>query len=348
MTGSEMQIQPATGLATLSEVALTEAEQLKIAIKRSRIQTHISQASGSGDGVDIPSKVPDEQAQEKTGTDEGVSDKPEVPDVLKHHSDSEEESWTFSESDDDKEDDDADKESDDADSEAIESDNADDNLTHPKLSTFTTDDHEEENVEEEKAHDDNEELSDQLVSTPSDQQHSDESENQEEDDLEQDSKKIQDDEEMLYGNVNINLERSDIDMNADTTEDAEDTHDEGIESVLMQDTMGMPITVSETPSPTVPITQTIQLIPSSTTTTTIPTTLQPEIPTFASIFKFDQRVSALESDMMSLKTSNPFAETVSSILGIVDAYLGSKVKETVDAAVQLKADKLREEAQAEN
>ncbi|GJR70034.1 hypothetical protein Tco_0016099 [Tanacetum coccineum] len=174
MTGSEMQIQPATGLATLSEVALTEAEQLKIAIKRSRIQTHISQASGSGDGVDIPSKVPDEQAQEKTVLD-----------------------FSDDNVDDDKEDDDADKESDDADSEATESDNADDNLTHPKLSTFTTDDHEEDNVEEEKVHDDNEELSDQLVSTPSDQQHSDESENQEDDDLEQDSKKIQDDEEML-------------------------------------------------------------------------------------------------------------------------------------------------------
>ncbi|GKC88882.1 hypothetical protein Tco_1149531 [Tanacetum coccineum] len=382
MTGSEMQIQPTTRLETLSKIALTEAEQLQIAIKRSRIQTHISQASGSGDGVDILSKVPDEQAQEKTGTDEGAGDIPEVPDVPKHHSESKEESWTFSESDDDKkdedgdkkDDDDDDKESDGADSKATEFDNADDNLTHPKLSTFTTDDQEVENVEEEKTDDDDEELSDQLVSTPSDQQYSDESENQEDDDMEQDSKKIHDDEEMLYGNLNINLDRSDIDMNADTTEDAEDAHvtltaaipidqqqslsvsdlvskfinpsqDEGIESVLMQDTMGMSITVSETPLPTVPITQTTQLIPPSTTTTT---TLQPEIPTFASVFKFDQRVSALESDMTSLKNSNPFSETVSSIPGIVNAYLGSKVKETVDAAIQLKADKLREEAQTEN
>ncbi|GJW13225.1 hypothetical protein Tco_0017358 [Tanacetum coccineum] len=55
----------------------------------------------TGDGVDILSKVPDEQVHEKTGTDEGAGDKPEVPDVPEHHSNSEEESWTFSDGDDD-------------------------------------------------------------------------------------------------------------------------------------------------------------------------------------------------------------------------------------------------------
>ncbi|GJX05233.1 hypothetical protein Tco_0191149 [Tanacetum coccineum] len=111
MTGSGKQKQPATGLETLSEIALTETEQLKIATKRSRIQTLNSQASGSGDGVDILSKVPDEQVHKKTGTDEGAGDKPEVPDVPKHHSNSEEESWTFSDGDDDDEDDDDNKDS---------------------------------------------------------------------------------------------------------------------------------------------------------------------------------------------------------------------------------------------
>ncbi|GKF14609.1 hypothetical protein Tco_0056071 [Tanacetum coccineum] len=77
MTGSGKQKQPATGLETLSEIALTETEQLKIAINKS--------------------------------TDEGPGDKPGVPDVPEHHSNSEEESWTFS---DDDEDDDANKDSD--------------------------------------------------------------------------------------------------------------------------------------------------------------------------------------------------------------------------------------------
>ncbi|GKB36858.1 hypothetical protein Tco_0881800 [Tanacetum coccineum] len=65
--------QPATkskakGLTVLSEVALTEDEQMKLATKRSRIQTHSSHASGSGDGVDTLSKVPDEQPQKKSGS----------------------------------------------------------------------------------------------------------------------------------------------------------------------------------------------------------------------------------------------------------------------------------------
>ncbi|GKG00307.1 hypothetical protein Tco_0301997 [Tanacetum coccineum] len=68
-------------LTMLSEVALTKAQQMKIAIERSKIQTHSSHASGSSDGVDIQSKVHDEQQQNISGTNEGASDKPAVPDV---------------------------------------------------------------------------------------------------------------------------------------------------------------------------------------------------------------------------------------------------------------------------
>ncbi|GJS34129.1 hypothetical protein Tco_0532511 [Tanacetum coccineum] len=74
----------------------------------------------------------------------------------------------------------------------------------------------------------------------------------------------------------------------------------------------------------------------------------PEIPNFASVFKFDQRVFALESEMSELKQTNQFAEAISLIPGIVDKYLASKMKELVDVAVQLQTSKLREEAQAEN
>ncbi|GKC04136.1 hypothetical protein Tco_0995746, partial [Tanacetum coccineum] len=109
MTGSGKHKQPATGLETISEIALTETKQLK---------------------------VPYEQVHEKTGTNEGAGDKPEVPDVPEHHSNSEEESWTFSDGDDnddankdlgdddDDEDDDANKDLDahDDDDDATESD----------------------------------------------------------------------------------------------------------------------------------------------------------------------------------------------------------------------------------
>ncbi|GKC73079.1 hypothetical protein Tco_1118962 [Tanacetum coccineum] len=389
MTGSGKQKQPATGLETLFEIALTKTEQLKIATKRSRIQTLNSQASGSGDGVDILSKVPDEKVYEKTGTDEGAGDKPEVPDVPEHHSNSEEESWTFSDGDDDDEDDDANKDSDaHDDDDATESDDDGDSITHPKLSTFLTDDQEENNNEEEQEEDDEdkEEISNQLVRTPSDYQTPDESEKQKDDD------RVKDGEEDKEGDVtNVNLEGGDVDMTeANTTKDTEDAHvtltaatpvvqqqsssvldlvskfispttDKGIDSILTPHTesttlVNVPISVAtKTPATTITIhpplflvTQSSQQTPVTTTTTTNPSTTLLPIPNFSSVFGFNQRVTALESNLSKLKQSNPFAETISSIPGIVNEYIGSKMKEVVDVAIQLKSNKLREEAQAEN
>ncbi|GJZ81393.1 hypothetical protein Tco_0646387 [Tanacetum coccineum] len=64
----------AKGLVVLSEVALTKAEQLKLATKKSKKDFHMSYASGVGDGFDTQSKVPDEQQQKSSGTDEGTGD----------------------------------------------------------------------------------------------------------------------------------------------------------------------------------------------------------------------------------------------------------------------------------
>nr|GFD29095.1 hypothetical protein [Tanacetum cinerariifolium] len=63
-----------------TDVQRTEAEQLKLALKRSRQETHISQQSGSG-------------------TDEGTGSKPGVPDVPSDESE-EELSWNFSDDED--------------------------------------------------------------------------------------------------------------------------------------------------------------------------------------------------------------------------------------------------------
>nr|GEX35673.1 reverse transcriptase domain-containing protein [Tanacetum cinerariifolium] len=75
----------AKGLTVLSEVALTEAEQIKLATKRSLTQTHISHASGSG-------------------TNEGTGIIPGVLDVPNYKSDDEEISWKSSEDDDNNDD----------------------------------------------------------------------------------------------------------------------------------------------------------------------------------------------------------------------------------------------------
>nr|GEV22315.1 hypothetical protein [Tanacetum cinerariifolium] len=67
-----------------------------------------------------------------------------------------------------------------------------------------------------------------------------------------------------------------------------------------------------------------QQTPDSTKITTNPILTLPEIPNFASLFQFDQRVSALETKMLEFNQTNQFAEAVSSIPGIVDKYLASK------------------------
>ncbi|GKC05634.1 hypothetical protein Tco_0997244 [Tanacetum coccineum] len=62
---------------------------------------YLSKKASKGDGVDIQSKVPDEQQQNISGTNEGAGDKPKVLDVPEYRSKSEEESWTYSQGEDD-------------------------------------------------------------------------------------------------------------------------------------------------------------------------------------------------------------------------------------------------------
>ncbi|GJV46393.1 hypothetical protein Tco_1430929 [Tanacetum coccineum] len=342
------------GLTILSKVALSEAEQMKLATKRTMKEFHISHASGSGAG-----------------------DKPEVPDVPEYRSESEEESWTFSQGDDDEESDEHDSANEDDeqqnDSEDSESEDDGDEFVHPTLSTYKADEEEEEK-EEEKAEDDDEVTSDQKVSTPPDYELTEEDVNQEDDDT---MGEDQEDEENgeLYGDLNLNLDRQDAEMtDAQTNQETEEAHvtltteppvvqqqsssvssdlvakfinpspNTCIDSLLNQNVAVSVTPSSDTtiPQPPIPIIQPQQQTHHSTTTNL------PEIPNFASLFGFDRRVSSLEIELSELKQTNQFAEAVVSISGIVDNYLTSKMKDEVNVALRLKSDKLREEAQAEN
>nr|GEU59174.1 hypothetical protein [Tanacetum cinerariifolium] len=165
----------AKGLAILSEVALTEAEQIKLATKRRKKDFHMSHASGSSDGVDILSKIHDEQQQKVTGTNKGAGVRPDVPDVPKYNSESEEESWRFSQNDED----DIEESDMNDDSEETESDNDGYDLTCPNLSTYKANDEEEEKEKE----DDDEVASNQRVYSPPDHELTkEEEENKEGDD----------------------------------------------------------------------------------------------------------------------------------------------------------------------
>ncbi|GJX00709.1 hypothetical protein Tco_0184622 [Tanacetum coccineum] len=121
--------QPDLGLETLSDIALTEAEQMKLAIERSKTQLHISQPSGSG-------------AHKGTGVTPGV------PDVPTYETDDEQISWKSSEEEDDVEENVSEHEDDD-DDERTESDNDGDDFVHPKFST-----HDEKAKEDEEVHED--------------------------------------------------------------------------------------------------------------------------------------------------------------------------------------------------
>ncbi|GKE07583.1 hypothetical protein Tco_1399601 [Tanacetum coccineum] len=93
------------------------------------------------------------------------------------------------------------------------------------------------------------------------------------------------------------------------------------------------------PSP-IPLIQPLQQTLVSTPTSVPSTSLQ-NLPTFGSLFKFEDRVKSLEDDFSEFKQTNLFAKAVSLILGIVDKYLANQMNEAVKAAVQLQSDRLR-------
>ncbi|GKB95608.1 hypothetical protein Tco_0981745 [Tanacetum coccineum] len=192
----------AKGLAVLSEVALTEAEQIKLATKRSKKYFHVSHASGSGDGVDTQSKVPDEQQQKTSSTDEGTGTIPGVLDVPPYKSESDKESLGDSEEEDDTDDDsdndddgESDDHDDDSDDERTDSDS--DEIPDPNLTNVDHTEYEEEDI-------------DDRVCTPSDHELTDEEKLDDEEtmDDEEDDEVIKE----LYDDVNVNLGNDDTEM----------------------------------------------------------------------------------------------------------------------------------------
>nr|GEV23431.1 hypothetical protein [Tanacetum cinerariifolium] len=187
-------VPKAKGLTGLSEVALTKAEQMKLATKRSLTQTHISHASGSS-------------VDEGTGIILGVLD------VSNYKSDDKKISWKSSEEDDDDEvnmsDDDVDNQNNDG-----------DDFIHPKFSTHDDEDKEEESF-------------DPIVQTPSHDEKTDDEDNDEDshemnvegDEMDDEGENEEDDANNLYIDVNINPEGQDIQMaDVQITQVIEDTH----------------------------------------------------------------------------------------------------------------------------
>ncbi|GKD42612.1 hypothetical protein Tco_1267257 [Tanacetum coccineum] len=182
------------GLTVLYEVTFYEADQMKVATKRSKKEFYSSHASGSRDGVDIQSKVPDEQQHTVSGINEGAGE------------DEEENDEHDSADNNDDEDDDQENHS-----RETESDDDGDNFVHQNLSTYKADDQEKQK-EKEKANDDDEVSSNLMVSTPPDYKILDKEENQEDDDNVMGGEQDNEEDEELYGDLNLNLDKRDAEM----------------------------------------------------------------------------------------------------------------------------------------
>nr|GEY05982.1 hypothetical protein [Tanacetum cinerariifolium] len=250
-------LSTAKGLTVLSEVALTEAEQIKLATKRSLTQTHISHASGSGvdKGTGIIPWVPDapnyefndekvswkssEDDDDNNDDEEKISEhdddvddqsdndqKDQYNNDQDDHEDDDDQDVQVDDDDQDVQDDDDDRDDQDDDDDRDDQDNDDDEQTN---SDNNGDDfvHPKFSTYDEEAKD--EESFNPIVRTPS---HDDKT-NDEDNDEDSDGMNVEgdeganeeDDADELYRDVNINLEGRDIQMaDVQTTQVIEDTH----------------------------------------------------------------------------------------------------------------------------
>ncbi|GJY00373.1 hypothetical protein Tco_0357391 [Tanacetum coccineum] len=245
----------------------------------------------------------------------------------------------------------------DDDNEQTKSDNDDDNFVHPKLSTF---DEKERQYKEDKEEEwsDDEAYDEETQGVNVEGEELDEEETNEEDEVNE-----------LYKDVNVNLEGRDTEMidvpqtnvQGFISNMLNPNPDKGIDSILNLNTgstslVDVPVTtnvemprsyVTTLPPPPIPFIQPQQQTLVSTPTIITSTSLQ-NLPTFGSLFKFDNKVKGLEDDFLEFKQTDQFAEAVSSIPGIVDTYLANKINEAIKTVVQLQPDRLRDEAQAGN
>ncbi|GJU82314.1 hypothetical protein Tco_1284679 [Tanacetum coccineum] len=303
--------------------ALTKAEQIKLATKRSLIETHSSHTSGSG-------------------ADKGTGSKPGVPDASAYGSDDEQISWKSS---DEEDDDEVGLNDNDDDNDDDENNNDDDDDADNQYEDDQEDDEDQDDVNEQ---------------TDSDNDGA----NVEEEELDEEETNDEDEANELYRDVNVNLEGRDIEMtdaqqtNVQTTQVIEDTY--VIITSVNPECQQQSSSVSSgfisnmlNPSPDTCIdsifnlnTESTSLIDVLVTTIAEPpllsTTTLPPPPTHLIIHLQQTPVPTPATQ------TNQFAVAVSSIPGIVDAYLANKMHEAVKTAVQLQSNRLRDEAQAKN
>nr|GEU93007.1 hypothetical protein [Tanacetum cinerariifolium] len=258
--------QPAKSksLSDPSEVARTETQQLKIILKRSRQQTHISQPGGS---------VTDE------GTDRD-DDKGDEGD----ESDEEEEDANKDKGGDERDDDEQNQET----AKYDEQDNAKGGRN-------------DEEEAESDGEDDNEEIKEEENFNPI--PHTPESSKDEGDESSSVSSQF-------------------------VTSMLNPTSDVGMESIFATASSSMAPLHTSTPIMTPYTIATITTISQAPIPLTlIPCEVLQNLPTFDSVFCFDDRLKSLEANFSEYRQTNPFTEAVSNISGIVHQYINQQMNE---------------------
>nr|GFA24950.1 hypothetical protein [Tanacetum cinerariifolium] len=127
------------------------------------------------------------------------------------------------------------------------------------------------------------------------------------------------------------------------------TIDAGVESIFT--TASSPIAPLLTPTP-IMTHSTIATITTSSAApippTTIPSAVLENLPTFDSVFCFEDRVKSLEVNFLEFMQTNQFAEALSKIPVIVHQYMTQQMTEAVREAVQIQTDWLQDSFQREN
>nr|GEV17034.1 hypothetical protein [Tanacetum cinerariifolium] len=334
--------QPAKNLSAPLEVARTEAQQLKIVLRRSRQQTHISQPGGLGtdEGTGLKPGVPDvptdeleEELSWNSSDDEGADDQEKVDDDDEGDEGNDREER---EEDDDEEDKDGNEKDDDDEDLDIAKDDEQDDTERSKDDTEGGENDKEDDDEETR----DEENFDPIPRTPESSE--DEGDGEEDQGLNVDEEEHakEEEEDELYRDVNINHGRG-LQVNQEVedsrviltpvhpdgqqesssvssqfvTNILNPTNDDGMESIFATASIyvaPLPITTpTMTPSTVTTITTTGQApIPP----TPILSEVLQNLPTFASVFRFDDRLKSLEANFFEFRQTNPFAEAVSAIL----------------------------------
>ncbi|GKE01121.1 hypothetical protein Tco_1389104, partial [Tanacetum coccineum] len=356
------------GLTVLSEVALTEAKQLKLKSSNEEDDDEVSLNDDDDDDDDVDNQHDDDDQEHDDQDDDANDDAQDKDDQDDEHQDD--------------------------DNEQMDSDNDGDDFVYPKFSTHDDEAKQYEEVNEEDSFDPRVQTPSHVESTDDEIQDANvEGDKMNEEETNDEAKVV-----ALYRDVNVNLEGKDTGMtdaplpNVQPTQETKDAHmiltalinpegqqqsssvssgfvsnmlnprpDTGIDSIFTLNTEATSLvnvsvtTIAEPPlvsaitlpPPPTPLIIHMQQTPVPTPTTVSSSSLQ-NLPNFGSLFGFDHRLKTLETDFSKFKQTNQFAEAVSSIPGIVDAYLANKMHEAVKTVVQLQSERLRDETQAEN